>query len=69
MPGRVGAHHDEGEAMADKQPTQAHHRMLKDLGGGLILRRVAAGHTGEVKVSFYGGGFELKRGRLSPVEH
>ena len=55
--------------MADKQPTQAHHRMLKDLGGGLILRRVAAGHTGEVKVSFYGGGFELKRGRLSPVEH
>jgi len=43
--------------------------MPKDLGGGLILRRVAAGHTGEVKVSFYGGGFEQKRGRLSPVEH
>src|SRR5215216_5326473 len=25
--------------MADKRRTQAHHRMLKDLGGGLILRR------------------------------
>jgi hypothetical protein len=31
---------------------------------------VAAGHTGEVKVSFYGGGFrlELERGRISGVE-
>jgi hypothetical protein len=55
--------------MADKQRTQAHHKMLKDLGGGLILRRVAAGHMGEVKVSFCGGGFELKHGRLSAVEH
>ena len=64
-----GAPQNEGEAMAGKRRTQAHHMMLKDLGGGLILRRVAAGHTGEVKVSFYGGGFELKRGRLSPVEH
>jgi hypothetical protein len=57
--------------MADKQRTQAHHRMLKDLGGGLIVRRVAAGHTGEVRVSFYGGGFrlDLERGRMSAVEH
>jgi predicted N-acetyltransferase YhbS len=32
---------------------------------------VAAGHTGQVKVSFYGGGLrlELERGRLSAVEH
>jgi hypothetical protein len=32
---------------------------------------VATGHTGEVKVSFYGGGLrlELERGRLSAVEH
>jgi predicted acetyltransferase len=32
---------------------------------------VADGHTGEVKVSFYGGGFrlDLERGRLSAVEH
>ena len=32
---------------------------------------VAAGHTGDVKVSFYGGGLrlELERGRLSAVEH
>src|SRR5215211_1209684 len=27
--------------MAHKQRTQAHHRMLKDLGGGLILRRAS----------------------------
>ena len=27
--------------MADKQRTQAHHMMLKDLGGGLILRRAS----------------------------
>jgi hypothetical protein len=32
---------------------------------------VAAGHTGELDVSFYGGGIllELVRGRLSAVEH
>jgi hypothetical protein len=32
---------------------------------------VAAGHTGEVRVSFYGGGFrlELERGRLGGVEY
>jgi acyl-CoA hydrolase len=35
----------------------------------LILRRVAAGHTGEVKVRLCGGGFELKRVRLSAVEN
>lgn len=36
-----------------------------------LAASVAAGHTGEVKVSFYGGGFrlELERGRLSRVEH
>jgi len=43
--------------------------------GPVLERRleasVAAGHTGEVKVSFYDGGFrlELERGRLSAVEH
>jgi hypothetical protein len=43
--------------------------------GSVLERRleasVAAGHTGEVKVSFYGGGFrlDLERGRLSAVEH
>jgi hypothetical protein len=55
--------------LAYKQRAQAHHKMLKNLKGGLILRRVAAGHTSEVKVSLYGGGFELKHGRLSAVEH
>ena len=54
--------------MADKQRTQAHHRILKDLGGGLILRRVAAGHTGEVRVSFYGGGFRLDLERSGALE-
>jgi Acetyltransferase (GNAT) domain len=36
-----------------------------------LAASVAAGHTGEIKVSFYGGGFrlELERGRLSAVEH
>jgi hypothetical protein len=35
-----------------------------------LAASVAAGHTGEVKVSFYGGGLrlELERGRLSAVE-
>src|SRR3712207_8025048 len=30
-----------------------------------------SGHTGEIKVNFYGGGFRLglERGRLSAVEH
>jgi hypothetical protein len=43
--------------------------------GPVLERRlaasVAAGYTGEIKVSFYGGGFrlELERGRLSAVEH
>jgi hypothetical protein len=43
--------------------------------GPVLERRlaasVAARHTGEVKVSFYGGGFRLVlvRGRLSTVEH
>ena len=43
--------------------------------GSVLERRleasVAAGHTGEVKVSFYDGGFrlELERGRMSAVEH
>jgi Acetyltransferase (GNAT) domain len=31
--------------MADKQRTQAHHGMLKDLGGGLILRRASREDT------------------------
>ena len=36
-----------------------------------LAASVAAGHTGEVKVSFYGGGLrlELERGQLSRVEH
>jgi hypothetical protein len=36
-----------------------------------LAASVAAGHTGEIKVSFYGGGFrlDLERGRLSAVEH
>jgi hypothetical protein len=36
-----------------------------------LAASVAAGHTGEVKVSFYGGGLrlELEGGRLSAVEH
>jgi GNAT superfamily N-acetyltransferase len=36
-----------------------------------LAASVAAGHTGEVKVSFYGSGLrlELERGRLSKVEH
>jgi hypothetical protein len=35
-----------------------------------LAASVAAGHTGELKVSFYGGGFrlELERGRLSGAE-
>ena len=35
-----------------------------------LAASVAAGHTGELKVSFYGGGLrlELERGRLSAVE-
>ena len=43
--------------------------------GPVLERRleasVAAWHTGEIKVSFYGGGFrlDLERGRLSAVEH
>src|SRR5829696_10097784 len=43
--------------------------------GPVLERRleasVAAWHTGEIKVSFYGGGFrlELEGGRLSAVEH
>jgi hypothetical protein len=42
--------------------------------GPVLERRlaasVAAGHTGEIKVSFYGSGFrlELERGRMSAVE-
>src|SRR5918993_4296835 len=34
-----GSCQNEGDAMADKLRAQAHHGMLKDLGGGLILRR------------------------------
>jgi Acetyltransferase (GNAT) domain len=36
-----------------------------------LAASVAAGHTGEIKVSFYGGGLrlELERGRLSAVKH
>jgi hypothetical protein len=36
-----------------------------------LAASVAAGHTGEIKVSFYGGGLriELERGRLGTVEH
>jgi hypothetical protein len=43
--------------------------------GPVLERRlaasVAASHTGEIKVNFYGGGFRLglERGRLSAVEH
>jgi hypothetical protein len=36
-----------------------------------LAASVVAGHAGEIKVSFYGGGFrlDLDRGRLSAVEH
>jgi hypothetical protein len=36
-----------------------------------LAASVATGHTGEIKVSFYGGGLrlELERGRLSAIEH
>jgi hypothetical protein len=37
--------------MTDKQRTQAHHGMLKDLGGGLILRR-ASREDGEAVAAF-----------------
>jgi Acetyltransferase (GNAT) domain len=64
----------------DRQGHYSYYVRVPDLPGFLrhvapVLERrlaasVAAGHTGELKVSFYGGGIrlELERGRLSKVE-